>query len=606
MTWIDRFVAYLDPGRGLRRTMERARLRAYEAASPRDPWRPRRTGASANADHLADAAVLRHKARALVQNVPYIRAGMDALVAYTVGTGIVTRSLGQDAERFAAAYAEWVKVCDADGRLDWFGMQAAAYRAMEQDGEVLIRLRPRRQADGLPLPLQLQLLEVDWLDTSKSGALNNNEIVEGIEYDPLGRPVAYWMWDRHPGDVSMPRGARRESRRIPADSIIHLFNPERPGQGRGFTRLASVIARVRDLQLLEDAELARKNLETRLSVLASGDVSELADASTSPERARLSGELGELSSGGITQLPPGMSVTVVEPKAAPGHVEAVKHHLHIIAAGMGVTYEMLTGDLAGANFSSMRSGRMDMKRRVEAMQWQCLIPRLVDRVARAAMDAAFLAGIVRTADYRFDHSCPKWEYVNPEQDVKADMAEISMGLSTWSEKLRQRGYTPDVVMAEMKADVDRLRSTGVLDVLLALQGRTAPEVTAQAAARAQHEVHLHAPPVNVAAPQVSVAPADVRVEPTINVEPAAVTVTPPSVVVQPAEVRVEPAIHVAAPQVTVEQPLQIQPPEVRVDVGSPTVNVTLPRRRVDGTVERDERGRVLRTTQVETHLPDDA
>lgn len=479
----DRIVGWVDPGAGLRRVWQRRQLeRAYEAASPRDPWRPRRINASANADHMADAAVLRGKARTLVQNVPYIRAGMDALVAYTVGTGIVSRSIGSQAERFNRAWNEWVGQCDADGRLDWYGMQAAAYRAMEQDGEVLIRLRPRRPTDGLAIPLQLQLLEIDWLDTSKTGTINNNEIVNGIEYDALGRTVAYWLWDRHPGDVTLPRGARRESRRVTADSVIHLYNPERPGQGRGFTRLASVIGRVRDLQLLEDAELARKNLETRLSVLASGDASQLADplpgaGSPTPETARQTGELGELASGGITELPPGMSVTVIEPKPAPGHVEAVKHHLHIIAAGMGVTYEMLTCDLSGANFSSMRSGRMDFKRRVEAVQWHCLIPRLVQRVFAAAVDAAFLAGVVTEADYRADHSCPKWDYVNPEQDVRADMAEISMGLSTWSEKLRQRGYNPELVMAELRSDVEALRSAGVLDVLMALQGRTSPDAS---------------------------------------------------------------------------------------------------------------------------------
>ena len=44
-----------------------------------------------------------------------------------------------------------------------------AYRAMEQDGEVLIRLRARRLEDGLPVPLQIQVLEIDWLDSQQDG-----------------------------------------------------------------------------------------------------------------------------------------------------------------------------------------------------------------------------------------------------------------------------------------------------------------------------------------------------------------------------------------------------------------------------------------------------
>jgi lambda family phage portal protein len=475
MNAIDRLVGWINPGAGLRRVaLRQALTRAYEAAAPKDTWRPRRSGASADADHRADAATLRAKARSLYQNVPYIRAGIEGLVSYTIGTGIVSRAVGgRDADAFNAAFTAWQAVCDADGRLSWSGMQAAADRAMEIDGEVLIRLRPRRPSDGLPIPLQLQLLEIDYLDTSKTGMVGGNEIVNGIEHDQLGRVVAYWLWDRHPGGVVIPRGTLRESTRVPAERIVHLYNPERPGQGRGFTRLAPVIPRVRDLQLYEDAELARKNLETRLSVLASGDVSQLADAG--PDGGQLqSGDLGDLGGGNIIQLPAGMHTTVVEPKAAPGYVDTVVHHLHVIAAGMGVPYEILTGDVSKTNFSSARVRRLDFRTSVQASQWNVVIPRLIEPVVRAAAQAAALAGVIRTPALQWDHSTPKWDYVNPEQDVRSDMLEISAGLSSVSEKLRQRGYNPQQVFAEIRADLVALGEGGTLALLLAMQGKTMP------------------------------------------------------------------------------------------------------------------------------------
>ncbi len=282
---LDRLIGYFDPTSGLRRTVNRIRLqRAYEAASPRDTWKPRRGGASAQADHFADATMLRTKARALVQNVPYIASSMDALVANVIGTGIVPRFTGPQAVKLNKLMAEWADVCDADGRLDFYGMQACGYRAEEQDGEVLVRLRPRRMEDRLPVPLQLQLLEIDWLDSTKNSGIGGNAgvapgnvVIEGIEYDSLGKVAAYWLWDQHPGDATVLRGARNFSKRVPATSIIHLFDPKRPGQGRGITRLAPVIPRTRDMQLYEDAELARKNLESRLSVVVSGDASMLAN-----------------------------------------------------------------------------------------------------------------------------------------------------------------------------------------------------------------------------------------------------------------------------------------------------------------------------------------
>ncbi|MDP3651055.1 MAG: phage portal protein [Rhodoferax sp.] len=480
---IDRFVGYVNPNAGLRRLRAREMLvRAYEGASQKDGWRPRRSGASANSDHLADGAILRGRARALVQNVPYIARGLESLVSNTIGTGITPRSLSSNAKAVDSLWNEWAKVCDADGRLDLYGLQANAYRAMEQDGEVLIRLRARRPEDGLPVPLQLQVLEIDWLDSSRMGSNGPNTILNGIEYDPLGKIVYYWLWDQHPGELLPGRRAKASSYPVPAARIIHLYAPQRPGQGRGFTRLAPVIARVRDVQLYEDAELQRKNLETRLGVVASGDVASLSmSESESLGSVRETGELGTLASGGITQIPSGVNLTVVEPKAAGGYVEYVKYQLHLIAAGMGVTYEMMTGDVREVNFSSARVSMLEFRRNAEQMQWLTLIPRLCEPIWRAFVDAASMDGKMKAKDYGVDWSTPKWSYVNPVQDVAADLDEISGGLSTFSEKLRQRGYKPDLVFTELKADMERLKKDGTLDMIMMLQkGRTLGMAQAEA------------------------------------------------------------------------------------------------------------------------------
>lgn len=469
-TVLDRMIGWVSPAAGVRRVVDRLRLaRAYEAASPRDGWKPRRAGASANADHQADGRVLRQKARALNQNVPYVAAGLKARRAAIVGTGITPKWAGRDGARLAALWREWVRQCDADGRRDCYGIQADAVHAMDVDGEVLIRLRPRLAADGLTVPLQLQLLEVDWLDDTRVRGAGGNQVVNGVEYDALGRVAAYWLWDQHPGDSTLRRGTRTESRRVPADQIIHLFAPERPGQGRGFSRLAPVITRVRDLQLYEDAELARKNLETRLAVLASGDVNTLANPADGPD-INGSTQLGELASGSIVQVPAGVNLTVVEPKAAPGHVEYVKHQLHIICAGAGFTYEQATGDMREVNFSSARVRMLDFRREVEQLQWGVVVPQLCERICRAFVDAAVLAGRVSVRpEYELDHATPRWDYVNPAQDIAADVAEIGAGLSSFSEKLRRRGYDPEAVFDELQADIEALRERGILDTLLAMQ-----------------------------------------------------------------------------------------------------------------------------------------
>lgn len=623
---VDRLVGYFNPANGLRRHFLREQLvRAYEGASKRDGWSPKRPGASANTDHAADAATLRIRARALVQNVPYMAQGLRSLVANVVGTGITPNWTGTDAKRLNDAFAAWVPQADADGRLDYYGIQCAAYRAMEQDGEVLIRLRPRRLSDGLAVPLQIQLLEIDWLDSYRTmrSERSGNAIVNGIEYDMLGRVVGYWLFDQHPGEMRTTMRGRSSSSFVSAENIIHLFTPERPGQGRGFTRMAPVIARVRDLQVYEDAEQQRKNLEARLSVLASGDVAKMAASPPEGEgSADVTGtnELGGFSGGQIIQLPTGMNMQVIEPKAAPGYVDYVRYQLHLIAAGFGVTYEMMTGDVSQVNFSSARVRMLDFRRECEVTQWTLLVPRLCDRICRAFADAAVLASIVQQPRYTVEHSTPKWDYVNPEQDVKADLAEVSGGMSSISEKLRRRGYKPEVVFAEIRDDFDKLRKYGVLDIMMKLQkaGAHGEETPAppppppapppeppkrdggEEVIRRLLEDHTRvlsgmSPTINISTPPVEVRAGDTHV----NLPEGAVQVhhrseTPVTVNVPEQQ----------APVVNVEVRAEASPTPVHIDnhVDVPPAQVTalIPARRTETEIHRDRTtGAIVGTTQID-------
>lgn len=477
MRLIDRAVELFAPVTAMRRRHARVLLeetRAYEGASRKDGWRPRRAGASANADHMADAKELRIRARSLVQNVPYCSRGLNVLVSAAIGTGITPKSTSDKLDKL---WERWCEVADADARFDLYGLQAAAYRAMEQDGEVLIRRRIRRAADGLPVPLQLQVLEIDWLDGNKNATLRDGgRIINGIEYDVLGKPRAYWLFGAHPGDVLTT--ARLTSTAVPAADILHLFSPQRPGQGRGITRFAPVIARVRDLMLYEDAELARKNLETRLGVIVSGDPEAMSNNNSlpgddAPGAADPFGDLGPLPSGGVTRIADGMGFQTIEPKAAGGYVEYCKFNMHIILAGVGVPYESGTGDMESVNFSSARIRQIEFRRDTEQLQWLVLVPRLCRPIWRWFAEAAELAGVSRARSESVDWSTPRWDYVNPQQDIKAEHEAIATGLLTPSESLRRRGYDPDQVFIEMGRDFERMQATGALDLMRFMQSRGA-------------------------------------------------------------------------------------------------------------------------------------
>ena len=138
-------------------------------------------------------ALLRDRMRDLVRNNPHAAKAVSVLVNNIIGSGIIARAASGNDKLDAQATAlweAWSARCDADGQLDFLGIQTLACRQMVEAGEVLIRRRPRRASDGLDVPLQLQLLEADMLDAGRNGDLvDGGRIVQGVEFNGLGQQI---------------------------------------------------------------------------------------------------------------------------------------------------------------------------------------------------------------------------------------------------------------------------------------------------------------------------------------------------------------------------------------------------------------------------------
>lgn len=237
--------------------------------------------------------------------------------------------------------------------------------------------------------------------------------------------------------------------------------------------------------LYEDAELARKNLEARLGVIVSGDPEAMAN-SEEDGPSQLSGDrdsmtdLGPLPSGGITHVSGATGFQTIEPKPAGGYVEYCKYNAHIITAGIGVPYESATGDMREVNFSSARIRQMEFRRDTEQLQWLVLIPQMCKPIWRWFDEAAALGGEVRNPGSSADWSTPRWDYVNPKQDIDSEIAGMGAGLLSPSESLRRRGYDADAVFVEMGKDYARMEKTGALKLMSFLQSSAARSMPAAA------------------------------------------------------------------------------------------------------------------------------
>jgi len=110
---------------------------------------------------------------------------------------------------------------------------------MEESGASLIRFRRQPfDAKTKVAPLQLQVLEPDFIDVTKNIRTQTGYIDRGIEYDMHGRRVAYWLHPHHPGEFAGFRFQVYQSERVPVEELVYLYNKLRPGQDRGMPLLA--------------------------------------------------------------------------------------------------------------------------------------------------------------------------------------------------------------------------------------------------------------------------------------------------------------------------------------------------------------------------------
>ncbi len=466
VTWLDRVLIAIAPEWGLRRVRARATAkllaRHYEAAQGgrrTSGWQRFTTDAnSANGPALT---ALRELSRDLLRNNGWAQNGVSTIVNNTVGWGITAKPLAV-AARAAAIWKGWAdkKSCDFDGQLNFYGLQALAMRTLVESGEVLILKQPAATVDGLSVPLRIQVLEPDYIDTTRSAALglDGTTTIDGVEFDKQGRRVAYWLYTSHPGGMRL--GTKGfASVRTPADRVLHIYRVDRPGQVRGVAWLASAIAKLNDLDDFEDAELMKQ----KVAACFAGFVSDM-DGTGPPTGLDGTDEdgsaLDQLEPGHLAYLPPGKQITFAQP---PNVIDGAfsTRVLRRIAASLGVTYEDLTSDYSNVNFSSARMAQISHWARVRVWRWQTLIPGFCDGVWAWVMGlAAELEGWPEVPGAEW--SAPPMPILEPDKIGLAYQRMIRNGLMTWPQAVRELGEDPAAQLVEIEATNKELDRRGIV------------------------------------------------------------------------------------------------------------------------------------------------
>jgi len=473
--FLDKIIAVVAPATALERARYRTAFEmisdtkkrgAYEGASKgrrTDGWRA--LGVSGRTESEHGLKILRNRSRDLVRNNPYAKRAQSVYAANIVGTGIVPtpnfngKSDSAKARRIAALWKKWAdtKKCDVDGKLTFGAMQALIMKEVPTSGEILVRRKWRKNNKGLPVPLQLQILDADFIDTSKDTVADANGAVtvQGIVYDAEGQRTGYWLYEQHPNDAKV---GGVKSNLVPAEDVLHVYDVGRAGQVRGIPWFAPVILRLRDYDEYEDAQLVRQKIAACFTAFVT-DVD--ANTPSNPTSQSTNKVAEQIEPGLVELLPPGRDVKFANPPGVDGYADYSNVTLHAIAAGLNIPYEALAQDLSKVNFSSGRMGWLEFQRQIENWRWHMVVPDLCMPVFEWFLEAAEMAGEnIKGIDA--DWTAPRREMINPEAETRAMVIGVRAGLLSQPEAIRQLGDDPEKVLAEIAEFAKKLDTDGLV------------------------------------------------------------------------------------------------------------------------------------------------
>lgn len=334
--------------------------------------------------------------------------------------------------------------CTVSGNMSWADAQSLFVHHLVRDGEALIRKVYVRKTKANPFGFSLKFIDVAWLDETHDFALENgNRIIMGVEVDGNDRAVAYWLTlpvdeFTYPGAMGGGNNPKKRTR-VPASEIIHAYLLDDSNQTRGLPWAHTAMVRLRMLHGYEEAEL----VAARAGACKGGFLKPSDDQSYTGEEPQTTIE--SIEPGMIQELPPGMEWIEYDPKHPNSSYGAFTAGvLHGAAAGLGVAYSSLTGDLSSANFSSARIGLLEERDMWKALQ-RFVSEHFCDAVYAAWLESSYLTGAIEITmgDYEAIQEPtwqPRgWQWVDPVKDVQATILAINNGLATRTDALAAQG-----------------------------------------------------------------------------------------------------------------------------------------------------------------------
>lgn len=453
----------LFPNWSLKREIKRLHLqqikRAYEAGTPSDFYRSTLySGQTANQNMQSAGVFMRSRARYFDENLDIVSGLFDTLVINVIGNADPIRPLirNTDGSLNTAAntavlrlWREWGLSPTVCGEYTLLQALKLACRSWLRDGEFLTRLARGKTGRGpSPIPLSIELIEADYLPFEKNRDVRGkSNIIQGVEVDKYARVTAYHLLKGSPDDL-LYQVADVDTKRIPADQILHLKFSKRVGQVRGVTLLHSVMRRLDDLKDYEESERVAARVAAAMTGYIKKPGSQLGKQTDT-------GRKFEMSPGMIfDNLLPGEEIgTIASSRPNPELVNFRHAMLRAVAAGTMTNCSTISRDYNGT-FSSQRQELLESSPLYESLR-QDFVDMYLGPIWREFIKMARVAGLISTEGIApetlddIEIRAVDIGWIDPQKQANATETAIRNGITTRGQEIRNTGGDPAAVFAEI-------------------------------------------------------------------------------------------------------------------------------------------------------------
>jgi lambda family phage portal protein len=467
MNLLDKALAPLFPGFVAERLRARNVIMAFEAATVTRTHKAKKQTKSADASLNKTLKSLRDQCRKLDEDHDIVTGLFDRLEERVVGgPGIAVEPipLGYDgtinvafAAQIKALWGEWSLKPEASGELSRPQMERLVCRTWLRDGEALAQMLMGKvpgydHLHGVPFALELlepDYLPIEYTDLSKG-------IVQGIERNAWRRKRAYHLLKSHPGDQ---RGVfAQNTKRVPAEQMIHIAHRKRIGQNRGQPLLHAVLIRLADIKDYEESERVAARISAALAMYIKKG---LPDDYIPPAEGQVRAERTFPIAPGIVidTLLPGEDVGMIESNRPNPFLEGFRNgQLKAVAAGTRGTYSSVARSYDGT-YSAQRQELVEGQLGYDLLQHE-FIDYWCRPVYRQWLQLAILSGqLVVPVDvdprtiYGAFYQGPVMPWINPVHEATAWKILVEAGFADEAEVARSRQRNPSELKASRKAEI---------------------------------------------------------------------------------------------------------------------------------------------------------